>query len=170
MFSDRRLRFDGKLSSSPNQSKSTCPNYRCHWLPTSLEIAGRQPGSGFLTKGLPPGVLRHKFVTHCHPERSKPCFLRLAESVILSITTSGLAGHTPSETLLRLLRPSPAVWFLRFFQKTCHVSNLTVAACGRTSHLFDRFRDHDSPVQTPSLIAGGGLPIQALGVLLLATE
>ena len=89
--------------------------------------------------------------------------------VILSITTSGLPRHTFPETLLRHFVFSGHLPLLSFFaksQKTASCSNLTVSACGRTSHLFGRYFNHDSPVQTPSLIEGGGLPTQALGAYL----
>ena len=91
-------------------------------------------------------------------------FLNL--NVILSITTSGLSGHTFPETLLRHFVFSGHLPLLRFFakfQKTASCFESHSVGFGRTSHLFGHYFDHDSPVQTPPLIEGGGLPTQAVG-------
>jgi hypothetical protein len=94
----------------------------------------------------------------CPPKGNTEGYTWQFESVILSITTSGLPRHTFPETLLRLLCFPQRFRSLRSLQKTCHVSNLTVSACGRTSHLFGLNFDHDSPVQTPSLPREAGCP------------
>jgi len=87
--------------------------------------------------------------------------------VMSSITTSALPRHTFPETLLRHFVFSGHLPLLLHFAKSsenpsCSESH-SASQWPHQPSIRSLRSDHDSPVQTPSLIEGGGLPTQTVG-------